>query len=83
MSVCFVVIVSFHQVDLVEDKERLADFPTKMDENVIHVAAVLKEYRRAGCRSVEELIGIPKIIFQQIIKDDLQEEVTPSCSAFC
>ncbi|KAL4112628.1 hypothetical protein QTP88_016377 [Uroleucon formosanum] len=44
---------------------------TKTDENIARVSAVLNEHRNVGCRLVEELTGIPKMVVQRIIREDL------------
>jgi len=60
--------------ELVEDEERNGrTCTTTTDENIVRIAAVLKEHRCAGCRLVEELTGIPKTIVQRMIRNDLQK----------
>ncbi len=49
-------------------------------ENIVRIADILKEDRRSSCRLIAEWIGIPKIIVQQILREDLQKRTL--CARF-
>ncbi len=57
---------------MIRDEQRSGRLTTtRMRENIVRIADILKEDRRSSCRLIAEWIGIPKTIAQLILREDL------------